>query len=90
MRDGWLIVDVPPVARVCFVVGSGNVKHLTRSKNTAANSGNVKHPGEWNEHKKCGALSVYRFVFGGWGSPNADLYTECAPTALTCATGGLS
>ena len=46
VRDLWLIADVPQVARVCFVVKSGNVKQLTNTRNTTANSGNVSHPGE--------------------------------------------
>ena len=55
VRDLWLIADVPQVARACFVVKSGNVSHPgavnVQSTNTLAS---------FAEHKKCGALSVYK------------------------------
>ena len=47
-------------SRACLLVASlGNVKHLASIRNTASNSGNVKHLGERSEHKKCGALSMF-------------------------------
>ena len=53
-----------------------------------------EHPCERSEHKKCGVLSMDIYMCGGIGQrsmpPHIYISIECAPTALSCATGGLS